>query len=126
MHACRASDYVSCVETVLNVALRGPFPNFTLVLPACLQGTQDCMIGVCSSAGCQWQNALEIFYMMPRLGLFADKITYSSVISALSKGKMWEKAMQVSAIFKNCIVTPTALYLESVWNICNHDVLRLT
>lgn len=108
IHAHRASHHVLALkiyqnpytnfyaETVLDVALRCPLARFPLVLPACLQATHECMIGVCSSAGCQWQNALEIFYMMPRLGLFADKITYSSVISALSKGKMWEKAMQVN------------------------------
>ena len=50
------------------------------------------------NAGCQWQTALSIYYAMPSLGLAADKITYSSVISALSKGRMWETALQVSML----------------------------
>ena len=32
---------------------------------------------------------------MPDLGLAADAITYSSVISALAKGKQWAAALQV-------------------------------
>ena len=33
---------------------------------------------------------------MPDLGLAADAITYSSVISALAKGKQWAAALQVA------------------------------
>ena len=35
---------------------------------------------------------------MPDLGLAADAITYSSVISALAKGKQWAAALQVVLI----------------------------
>ena len=49
-------------------------------------------------AGSQWQSALAIYHTMPSVGLCADKITFSSVISALSKGRMWEKALQVSFV----------------------------
>ena len=49
--------------------------------------------------GNQWQAALEIFRSMPDLGLAADAITYSSVISALAKGKQWAAALQASHPF---------------------------
>ena len=49
--------------------------------------------------GSQWQNAMAIFHMMPQIGLFADAITYASVISALSKGRQWELALEVRNLF---------------------------
>ena len=50
------------------------------------------------SAGKQWRMALDIFHSLPGLGLTADAHTYSSVISALAKGKLcgqWEIAWEV-------------------------------
>ena len=38
---------------------------------------------------------MEIFHAMERMGLRRDAITYSSVISALAKGKQWTAAIQV-------------------------------
>lgn len=52
-------------------------------------------LGLYVCTGSQWQNAMAIFRMMPQIGLYADAITYSSVISALSKGKQWETALEV-------------------------------
>ena len=49
--------------------------------------------------GSQWQNAMAIFHMMPKIGLFADAITYASVISALSKGRQWELALEVRNLY---------------------------
>ena len=46
-------------------------------------------------AGGQWQKAVEIFNSMERMGLRRDAITYSSVISALAKGKQWSLAIEV-------------------------------
>jgi len=50
------------------------------------------------SAGGQWQKAVEIFNSMERMGLQRDAITYSSVISALAKGKQWSMAIEVGTI----------------------------
>ena len=47
-----------------------------------------------SGAGGQWQTALELFRAMDGMGLPRDAITYSSVISALAKGKQWAHALQ--------------------------------
>lgn len=38
---------------------------------------------------------MEIFASMDSMGLRRDAITYSSLISALAKGKQWLKALQV-------------------------------
>ena len=50
--------------------------------------------GCASAAGGQWQTALELFRAMDGMGLPRDAITYSSVISALAKGKQWAHALQ--------------------------------
>ncbi len=49
----------------------------------------------CYLAGNQWQTAVKIFQAMPEMGLSADVITCSSVISALAKGKQHKLAMEV-------------------------------
>ena len=49
----------------------------------------------CCHAGAQWQAAMDLFHAMPRMRLRADAITYSSVISALAKGKQWDTAVMV-------------------------------
>ena len=48
-------------------------------------------------AGGQWQAALELFRAMDAMGLRRDAITYSSVISALAKGRQWAHALQARA-----------------------------
>ena len=50
------------------------------------------------AAGGQWQSALAIFNSMTELGLKRDAITYSSLISALAKGKQWVIALKVRCI----------------------------
>ena len=50
------------------------------------------------AAGGQWQSALAIFNSMTELGLKRDAITYSSLISAMAKGKQWVIALKVSCI----------------------------
>ena len=49
---------------------------------------------VCNT-GKDWQTALTIFAAMLNLGLRPDAITFSSVISALSKGRQWQAALEV-------------------------------
>lgn len=46
-------------------------------------------------AGGQWQAALALFDSMDERGLRRDAITYSSLISALAKGKQWVLALKV-------------------------------
>ena len=38
---------------------------------------------------------MKLFQEMPEKGLMPDAITYSSVISALAKGKQWALALKV-------------------------------
>ena len=53
-----------------------------------------CWLRFVGAAGGQWQTALELFRAMDGMGLPRDAITYSSVISALAKGKQWAHALQ--------------------------------
>lgn len=61
----------------------------------------------CFHAGAQWQAAMDLFHAMPRMRLRADAITYSSVISALAKGKQWDTAVTVKP--------PPSLCAHSTW-----------
>ena len=61
---------------------------------SCSASTSVLAHGGASAAGGQWQTALELFRKMDGMGLPRDAITYSSVISALAKGKQWAHALQ--------------------------------
>jgi hypothetical protein len=52
----------------------------------------------CWVTGNQWQTAVKIFQSMPDMGLSADVITCSSVISALAKGKQYKLAVEVGIL----------------------------
>lgn len=58
-----------------------------------------CWLRAVGAAGGQWQTALELFRAMDGMGLPRDAITYSSVISALAKGKQWAHALQARHTF---------------------------
>ena len=52
-----------------------------------------------SLIGKDWQTALAIFTAMPELSLEPDAITFSSMISALAKGRQWFAALEVHTLF---------------------------
>lgn len=91
------TSFKKCVwKEVAGIVMRQVWPVQQINILKRYQALQLCAKIFCFS-GAQWQSALELFYAMPRMGLTADAITYSSVISALSKGKQWRQALTVSS-----------------------------
>lgn len=108
---CGYAENFKLVRRRRRVALKLSFATHSMDLPhdvskCSLVISTRCMVHmlclsqvmspiVCwSNAGGQWQAALELFRAMDSMGLPRDAITYSSVISALAKGKQWAHALQ--------------------------------
>lgn len=67
-----------------------PAPLCPPLLPPC------CSVSACDKGG-QWEKAMGIFNAMEDVGLPRDAITYSALISALSKGRQWSLGESVCA-----------------------------
>eukprot|EP00884_Botryococcus_braunii_P023324 jgi/Botrbrau1/9676/Bobra.0201s0010.1 len=91
--------------------------------------------GVWGGSECLWASiALEIVAAMDRLGLQRDAITYSSIISALAKGKQWALALDVFAEMQQrgveadvvtCCALISALERGGQWQMAERVFLRM-
>ena len=71
-----------------------------------------------SEKGSQWQQALNLFEVMPRANVSRSVISFSAAIGACEKGGQWQQALNLFEAMPKGKVTPDVIIYNAAISAC--------